>query len=133
MYVVPVFAAQQMPRHAGFAMVASATQNLANAFLNAFAATVPLEPINLPNIVIGGNTVSIQGTLALLPPQVAFHDRTDNQPKGCRRLLTIAQLRALVAALQIRTGPANPASDPLWQQVLADATVKDESLKASGR
>jgi hypothetical protein len=58
--------------------VRSATENQANSILAAFSTTVPLQAVNLPSIVVGGNTVSLQGTIALLSPQVAFHDRTDN-------------------------------------------------------
>lgn len=64
--------------------------------------------------------------------QLYFEQHAEGNPKGQRRLLSIAQLRALIAALQLRTSVANPALDPLWQQVLADAITKDDNLRKSG-
>jgi hypothetical protein len=69
-----------MPRHAGFAMVASLQQDLANTYLRVyFANNVSPQSITLPNLItIGGSAVSLSGEVALLPPEIVFAENPQN-------------------------------------------------------
>jgi hypothetical protein len=66
-------------RHAGFASVASFNERLANAVLAAYAARIPPQPFELPDVVVDGKTVRIAGSVQLVPPTVAFHERLDSR------------------------------------------------------
>jgi hypothetical protein len=70
--------AQQMARHAGFAIVGSATQGLANKLIASVVATIPPQSFNVPGINVGGTAVNIGGTIVIFPPTVKFQQRTDD-------------------------------------------------------
>lgn len=67
------------PRHAGFASVATIQAGLINELLAAASSLAPSPSFALPSpIQVGSDSVSISGTLAIVPPVVAFAANPDN-------------------------------------------------------
>jgi hypothetical protein len=74
-------------RHAGFALVTSIGEGLANDIIEAaFLNHVSPITFSLPSpIAIGGRSIAVSGALTLHPPRVTFTARADNLiPVHCR-------------------------------------------------
>jgi hypothetical protein len=80
-------------------------------------------------IALDGDVVA---TIRYVSGNLYYEQHSLTRPKGARRLLTIAQLRALIQALRMQIPIARPGINPLWRELLAAASKKDESLRNSG-
>ena len=69
-----------MSRNAGFSVAASIVETAANDFIRTyFANNIPPQPIPLPpTVTVGAVTVTLMGSVAVLPPEVTFASNPQN-------------------------------------------------------
>lgn len=111
-----------MARDAGFAVVANLSQGVINEIIAAYWTNlVPLLPFTLPATQVGGETVTFQGEVQVLPVTIALTPRPDN---------LIATTVAVGGYYSAQVGSAEPVSAVI--QLSATINVGVTVVTASG-